>query len=569
MRTALRYLKFSGRRLAVQLSLKVVSTFTDLLLPLILSYIIDSVVPMKRVGLVLLWGGAMIVCAFISLYGTIAANRIASGISRDTTQMMRRDLFKRAMRLSRSQMDRYTAPSVVTRLTADTYNIHNTISTVLRLGIRTPVLLLGGIVMAFILEPVLTLILLATLPLIIALVAVVSTKGIPMYKKLQETVDRLVRLVRENTSGIRVIKALSKTDDEKGRFEAVNRELKEREQKANILMTVTSPVMNIILNFGLVLVILAGATRVNLGLSQPGKLLAFMTYFTIILNAMLWMTRVFIMVSRAGASGDRIGEVIDAPEERPVGERDHVDTDWHISFENVSFSYNKVKNNLENISFRLKRGQTLGIIGPTGSGKSTILQLLLRFYELDSGTIRIDGDRLEGIDHLSEKFGAVFQSDLLMEDTIENNIAFGREIGRAAAAQAAEDAQTGAFIASFPDGLEHGVAVKGQNLSGGQKQRLLIARALAGAPEILLLDDAASALDYGTDAALRRTLKEKYSGTTTIIVAQRVSSIMHADHILVLEDGGIAGSGTHAALMETCPGYRLIAELQMGGVRRG
>jgi ATP-binding cassette subfamily B multidrug efflux pump len=516
---------------------------------------------------VLLWGGMMIACAFISLFGTIKANRIASKISRDTTELMRRDLFAGAMRLSRSQMDRFTAPSLVARLTSDTYNIHNTLSTVLRLGIRTPVLLLGGIVMAFMMEPVLTLILLATLPVIIALVVIVSNKGIPMYRKLQQTVDKLVRVVRENTSGIRVIKALSKTEREKERFEQVNRELKDREQRANILMSLTSPVMNIILNIGLVLVILAGAFRVNGGLSEPGKLLAFMTYFTIILNAMLWITRVFIMISRAGASGDRIGEIINAPEEQPLGGPDHVDSPYHVSFDNVTFSYNKVKNNIENVSFQLKRGQTLGIIGPTGSGKSTILQLLLRFYAPDSGVIRIGGDNIAGISDLSDKFGVVFQNDVLLEDTVLNNIVFGRDISAGRAEKAASDAQA-EFTGGYPDGMGHMLAVKGQDLSGGQKQRLLIARALASAPEILILDDAASALDYETDARLRRVLKNDYRDTTTIIVAQRVSSIMTADCILVLEDGAVVGSGTHGELMKSCPGYRLIAELQMGGGRR-
>ncbi|SHH60888.1 ATP-binding cassette, subfamily B [Sporobacter termitidis DSM 10068] len=560
---------FSKRKLVVQLAIKIIGTFTDLLLPLILSYIIDDIVPMKRVELVLLWGGAMIACAFVSLFGTIRANRLASEISRDTTEAMRRDLFAGAMRLSRRQMDRFTAPSIVARLTSDTYNIHNTISTVLRLGIRTPVLLLGGIIMAFILEPVLTLILLATLPVILALVVIVSNKGIPMYSKLQQTVDRLVRAVRESTSGIRVIKALSKTEHEKARFEKVNQELREREQRAGVLMSVTSPVMNIILNVGLVLVILAGAYRVNMGLSQPGKLLAFMTYFTIILNAMLWITRVFIMISRASASGDRIGEVVNAPEERRLAAPDHMDSDYHVSFDNVSFSYNKVKNNVENISFHLKKGETLGIIGPTGSGKSTILQLLLRFYEPDAGTIRIGGEKIDGIENLSEKFGVVFQNDVLFEDTIENNIIFGRSLGAAEALMAAENAQAGEFIAGFPDGLGHMLSVRGQNLSGGQKQRLLIARALASSPEILILDDAASALDYKTDAALRHVLKTAYRDTTTLIVAQRVSSIMYADHILVLEDGAVVGSGVHEELLKSCDSYRLIAELQMGGGRRG
>lgn len=558
----------SKRRIAVQLSIKIISTFTDLLLPLILSYIIDAVVPQGSYRLVLLWGLLMAVCAFISFFGTVTANRMASRVSRDTTELMRRDLFAGAMRLSRRQMDKFSAPSIVARLTSDTYNIHNTLSTVLRLGIRTPVLIIGGIIMAFMLEPVLTLVLLAALPVIIALVIIVSNKGIPMYAELQQTIDRLVRVVRENISGIRVIKALSKAEYEKERFDEVNQELREREQKTGLLMSITSPIMSITLNIGLVLVILVGAYRVNGGLTQPGSILAFLTYFTIILHAILWITRVFVMISRACASGDRIGEIINAPDERPLGECDHVNTPYHVSFEHVSFSYNKVKNNIEDISFSLKRGETLGIIGPTGSGKSTIVQLLLRFYEPDAGTIRIGGDCIAGIHNLSDRFGVVFQNDVLFEDTVENNILFGRDISVGEAARAAEDAQAREFVAGFDDGMSHMLHVGGANLSGGQKQRLLIARALASSPEILVLDDATSALDYGTDAALRYILKNKYKDTTTIIIAQRVSSIMSADQILVLEDGAVVGRGIHEKLMKSCDSYRLIAKLQMGGGRR-
>lgn len=561
------YLRPYLPRISLGLAIKFTGTIMDLLLPWILSYMIDDVVPLKEVPRIVFWGGAMVACAAVALITNIVANRMASWVAQHTTEALRHDLFSKISHLSCGQIDSFSIPSLESRLTSDTYNVHQMIGMMQRLGVRAPILLIGGIFITLMLEPVLALILIAVLPLIALVIYGVSKKGIPLYTKLQQGVDAMVRTVRENVTGIRVIKALSKTDYEKERFSSVNSEVVRREKTAGITMALTNPLMNLFLNVGLTVVIIVGAFRVDSGLTQPGKILAFLTYFTIILNAMLSITRMFVMLSKGTASAERIREVLDTPEDLALLPSDDMDGAYHIIFDRVTFSYQKKEANLRDISFRLKRGERLGIIGATGCGKSSIVSLLMRLYDADAGEIRIGGQRVEAIppEVLHTKFGVVFQNDILFADTIAENIDFGRGLSREQIEKAAACAQAMEFIQSLPDGFEHRLTAKGTNLSGGQKQRLLIARALAGDPEILILDDSSSALDYKTDSLLRQALAREYPGVTTIVIAQRVSSILHADHILVLEEGRELGYGTHPELMESCELYREISRSQMGG----
>lgn len=564
----LEYLRPYIPRMSVGLIIKFVGTIMDLLLPWILSYLIDDVVPQGSVPLILFWGAAMIVCAGLALITNIVANRMAARVAQMTTKSLRHDLFSKISELSCRQVDEFSIPSLESRLTTDTYNIHQMIGMMQRLGVRAPILLLGGIMITLTLEPVLSLILIASLPLLGGLIFYISRRGIPLYTRLQAGIDAMVRTVRENITGIRVIKALSKTEYECGRFSAVNEEVVRREKKAGITMALTNPVMNLVLNAGLTAVILAGAWRVNLGLTQPGKILAFLTYFTIILNALMSINRMFMMFSKGSASAARITEVLDTPRDLTVKPgREPRQEEAYLVFDHVSFSYQKKKDNLTDISFQLRKGETLGIIGATGSGKSTVANLLMRLYDPDSGEIRISGRRVDTIpeDELHQLFGVVFQGDILFGDTIAVNIDFGRGLSREQIRFAAECAQAKEFIDNLPDGLEHRLTAKGTNLSGGQKQRILIARALAARPEILILDDSSSALDYRTDACLRAALRENFSDTTTIVVAQRISSVMQADHILVLEEGCAVGYGTHEQLMRDCALYREIGQSQLGG----
>ncbi|MBR7184073.1 MAG: ABC transporter ATP-binding protein [Clostridia bacterium] len=577
MKLILRYLKPFYARMILGLTIKVGASVMELILPYILAHIIDHVVPavapQRNVKPILLWGLVMIVCSLFAVIANITANRMAARVARDTSEQLRHDLFARVMHLSSRQIDRLTIPSLESRLTSDTYHVHHMIGMMQRMGVRAPILLIGGIAVAAAMEPVLTLVLVAVLPFITLTVWGISRKGIPLYTALQQKVDRLVRVVRENAQGIRVIKALSKTDYERRHFDEVNRDVVAAEKKAGITMAASNPLMNFFLNTGLTCVIVVGAFRVDHGLTEPGSIIAFMSFFTLISNAMLAVTRMFVMLSKGTASAGRIAEVIEMPADLNVESEADYPTradgrEGYITFEKVCFSYNKTKNNLTDISFRVPRGGTLGIIGATGSGKSTIIQLLMRFYDIDSGSIRIGGRDIRTIPHgeLHQKFGVALQNDFLYAESLEENIAFGRDLSRAEIEFAARLAQAAPFIEDFDEGYLHMLTAKGTNISGGQKQRTLIARALAAKPEILILDDSSSALDYKTDANLRRAIADNLSGgTTTIVVAQRISSVMSADVILVIDEGRIIGMGDHDTLLASCDVYREISESQMGG----
>lgn len=602
-----KYLRQYYPRMGIGFVIKFGGTIMDLCIPYILAYIIDSVIPTRERRLVLLWGALMIVCSLLALAGNVIANRMASKVASDATEVIRHDLFSKTMYLSNAQTDSFTKPSLISRMTSDTYNLHQALGRIQRLGVRAPILLIGGICVTFTLDPVMACVLLATLPLLGFITVYVSKRSIPMYGGLQEANDRFVRMVREDIAGIRVIKALSKTDYETEKFRSINKEVVERERKNGMVMAIINPSMNILLNLGLVGVILVGAYRVNSGTSEVGKILAFTTYFTIILNAMMSISKMFTVLSKAIASGNRIWQVIEsendmevieevygeaasvvdagtdveesagnqaegnqAEEEQNIGEKasgiGKQDVP-EIEFDHVTFSYlKKGEANLRNLSFRIQKGETLGIIGEIGSGKSTIINLMMRMYDVDEGQIRIAGRDVRSYqpEELKKKFGVVFQNDTIFEDTIAGNVTLGREMSEKQVQEALLYARASEFVENKADKEEEALNIKGANLSGGQKQRVLIARALAARPEILILDDSSSALDYRTDAELRRGIKEHFTDTTLVIVAQRVSSIRNADHILVLEDGRPIGYGSHRELMEKCDVYAEIAMSQMG-----
>lgn len=565
------------------LFLKFAAAMMDLLIPSLLAKIIDDIVPVGEVRLIFLWGGVMLVCAVLSVTTNVTANRMAEVSAGGMTKKLRHDLFSKVTYLSARQMDDFTVSSAVSRLTSDTYNVNRMLARMQRLGVRGPILLIGGILITMTMEPKLTLVLVTALPFIILIVWAVTKKSIPVYGRQQNVLDEMVRVLQENITGVRVIRALSRTDYERKRYDGVNENLAEIEQKAGRISAVSSPATTLVLNLGLTAVIITGAYLVQKGETGPGAIIAFLSYFTIILNAMLGITKIFVMCSKGLASLGRIFEVLDAPEqmlvvpaakageEIPLSVADAPQTGSNenvpvIEFRDVTFSYNKKGNHISHISFSLRQGESLGIIGATGSGKSTIVNLLLRFYDVDEGSIWINGRRIDTIPYpeLMQMFGVVFQNDYLMAASMEENIDFFRGIGRERIMEAASHAQAEKFIREKEGNMDAKVSVRGNNLSGGQKQRIMIARALAAKPRILVLDDASSALDYKTDAELRKKLHRYYQDTTTITIAQRISSIQGADHILVLEDGKCSGYGTHKELLESCQEYGLIYELQMG-----
>ena len=552
------------------LIIKFIGTVIELFLPAILTYMLESVIVTEDVSRIVFFGILMLVCSSVTWWLNVVANRRASIVSADIAKNVRRDLFSKILYLSMRDTDRFTIPSLESRVCTDTYNFHHFINMMQRIGVRAPIMLLGGMMIAFFLDWFLALVMLATLPFVFLLILFIMKRGVPLYGKVQGSVDGMVRVVREDAQGIRVIKALSKEEYENRRFEEKNEGLSRAERTASIVMGIPHPIMTLVMNLGMCAVILISAMRVSQNASSAATVIAFMQYFTHISMSMLALSRIFVSYSKCSASARRIAEVLDTEDMLKIIPDENIeksDTDPHISFKNVSFSYLGKKNNLKNINFDLQKGASLGIIGATGSGKSTLIKLLMRFYDVTEGEISISGRGIYSYtrEELTTMFGVALQNDFAFSDTVKENIKFGRNISDEDVVWAARVAQANDYILTKEGGYDYQLTSGGTNLSGGQRQRLFIARALASRPEILILDDSSSALDYKTDAALRAALKEELSETTVITVAQRVSSVMSCDLILVLEDGEVIGMGTHEQLIASCPEYKEISDSQMGG----
>ena len=454
MKLILKYLKPYRGFLAITFLIKAIGTVVELIIPYILSHIVDVIVPKQVLGEIIFWGAMMIACAAVAQLCNVVANRRSVLTARETTRRVRHDLFHASLHLSCRNADKLTIPSLESRLTSDTYNLHHFIGMMQRIGIRAPLLLLGGILITLVLDAHLALVMIAVLPFLAMFVVFISKKTIPLYLEVQKNVDGMVRVVREDSQGIRVIKALSKKNYERKRFDNANRKLVKTEKKVGYITALSNPIMQVCMNMGLVGVVLLGAYRVNADLTQPGKIIAFIQYFTLISTSMMVLSRIFMAYSKGVASANRIGEVIDIENEIiPHSEEDlpYSDNDLHISFENVSFGYHKNKHVLHDISFGLKKGQTLGIIGATGSGKSTLIQLLMRFYDVGEGSVKINGHDVRTIDknELHSMFGVALQNDFLFNGSVKENIDFGRNLDFEDIKTAARRAQALEFIEEF------------------------------------------------------------------------------------------------------------------------
>ncbi len=567
----------------IAIIIKLFATISELLLPYILEYIVDTVVLTNDLKQVLFWGILMFVTAITTRMLNVTANGKAIDNAHTISYEIRQALFEKTMALTGSQFDSVGLPSLISRMTSDSYNVQSAVQQIQSLCIRAPMMLIGGVIVAMVMDFHLAMIMLVMLPILIAIIFFVSSKGIPMYSKVQQKLDVIVRIMRENITGIRVVKALSKEDYEIRRFANANKDMTKTDISAATVMAVPGPLMQLFLNIGLSVVVLYGAYRVNQGYIKPGVILAFLTYFNMIAMGVMGLSRIFMTMSKASASADRIYAVMQTAEEKPkvINAEEQEETDDMICFEHVDFSYGKGSTNKEDfageerekalydITFSMKKGESLGIIGPTGCGKTTIINLLMHFYDPDEGKVLVEGKPVSSYpkQELRRKFGTVFQNDMIFQDTLHENIDFGRNLEEEHIDDAVGAAMAKEFIDSLDEGLDYMAAIKGANLSGGQKQRLYVARALAAKPQILILDDSSSALDYKTDAAMRNAINKYYPDTTLIMIAQRVSSVMNMDKILVLDNGKCIGYGDHATLLETCDAYREIYEIQMGAMK--
>ncbi len=569
MRFLMPYIKRQKWYVIATLVLKAAASGVDVFIPWALSRIIDDCLPVGDEAGVWTLGLFTVLASLIGLLGNVLGNRFAAHAAVYAVSDVRESLYRHISLLSCEGIDTFTVPSLISRVTSDTYVILQGIRTTVSMGVRAPLLLVGCLIVTVILDPVLSLAILVLSPLMFYYSFKVTTRGTKLYRGLQDVSDRMIRVLRENVTGSRVIRALSKTEYEKKRFEKVNEEVNETDRKAALNMAKLNPVISLLLNVGYVLVIAIGALRIYHARGSVGSVIAFMTYFVLLLNSIRMITRIFTVLSKANASVNRVREVIEYedtlsfPSSSP--EKEKIEGAPAVEFKDVTFSYPGGSFLLGPVSFKLEKGRTLGVIGTTGSGKSTVLSLMLRFYDVKSGQILLDGIDVRELtaEQIRTRFGAVFQNDTLFRDSVSENLLIGRSISSESLNAAIRDAEAAEFIEDA-GGLEAEVAIKGANFSGGQRQRLLIARALAGDPDVLLLDDSSSALDYRTDAAVRSNLAQNRPGRTAVIVAQRCSSVLHADAVLFLDRGKVLGLGTHEELLASCPLYRDIYESQMG-----
>ncbi|HHT42410.1 MAG TPA: ABC transporter ATP-binding protein [Firmicutes bacterium] len=564
------YIKPYLLTLVVVSGLVFLEVMSTLRLPDLMSRIVDEGIALGNVGLIWRVGAVMLLVASAgvacSIAGSYLASRASSGFGRD----LRFAVFSRVGQFSPREFGQFGTASLITRTTNDVQQIQQMFHMSMRMALRAPLMAVGGVLMVVRKDAQLAVILLALIPVMAAIIGFVVLKGVPLFKGLQTRLDRLSLVLREQLMGVRVIRAFNKGRDEQERFQKANRDLTEATLRVSRMMITLMPLLGLLINFTNIVIIWFAAQRIDAGVMQVGNLMAFLQYTMQIFMAVMMLSMIFMQLPRASASAERIVEVLHT---EPVIKDPETPSTLHsdrgvVQFEDVTFSYpGAAQPVLSGISFTARPGETTAIIGGTGSGKSTILELLLRFHDPDSGRITLDG---VDIRHLSQRYlrsrlGYVPQQAVLFSGTIASNIRSGK--GDAAdeeVEEAARVAQALGFIKERDGGFDAEVAQGGTNLSGGQKQRLSIARALVRKPKVYLLDDTFSALDYKTDANLRRELAQAAQDAAVIVVAQRVSTILHAEQILVLDAGRIVGQGTHGELLRSCRVYQEIVASQFG-----
>lgn len=542
---------------------------SDLYLPTLMSDIVNNGIMKEDINYIWRTGGFMLLIAGGGVICAIIASLLGSRSSIGLGRILRKKIFNRVESFSLHEFDKFGASTLITRTTNDIIQIQTVTIMIINMMIRAPLMAIGGTILAYSKDPGLTVILAVALPVLAAVIIIVAWKGMPLFKSVQFKLDKINLVMRENLTGIRVIRAFNRIDHEKKRFDQASTDLTNTYIKVNRIMAFMMPLMMLIMNLVTLSIIWFGSVRISNGDTNLGNLLAFMQYAMQIMFSFLMLSMMFVMIPRAQAAADRINEVLETePEILDAKETRHAnDESGYIEFKDVTFRYSGAEQPaVTGISFSAKPGETTAIIGGTGSGKSTIVNLMPRFYDIDSGEVLVDGVNVKEIPQaeLRAKIGFVPQKAILFTGTISENLRYGKEDATDEEIQhAAEVAQATHFISQLNEGYDTVLSEGGLNLSGGQKQRLAIARALVRKPEIYVFDDSFSALDFKTDAKLRAALKEETADATVIIVAQRVGTVMDADRIIVLDDGKVAGIGTHKELMKDCEVYREIVSSQL------
>lgn len=546
-----------------------IQTMSDLYLPTLMSDIINSGVVKGDVNYILRIGGIMLGVAaggaIFSVFASYFSSKVAMGFGRN----LRKRVFSRVEAFSLQEFDKIGTASLITRTTNDITQVQQVLIMMMRMVLSAPIMFVGGILMAISKDAKLSLIIVAIAPILVLTIVLTMYKALPLFKIVQKKLDKLNLILRENLTGVRVIRSFNREPYEQERFDVANHDLTDVSIRVNKIMAFIMPIMMLIMNLATIAVLWFGSIRIDSGSMQIGDLFAFIQYVAQIMFALIMASIMFVMVPRASASADRINEVL-AMETSIVDPEEALGTETSkgdIVFERVTFSYPGAERPaLSDISFHAKPGQITAIIGGTGSGKSTLVNLIPRFYDIDSGTIRMNGANINEMKQadVRSKIGFVPQKAVLFTGTVNENIRYGKEDATTdEIVHAAKIAQAADFIAQMQDGYESPITQGGSNLSGGQKQRLSIARALVRKPDIYIFDDSFSALDYKTDANLRAALKAETKEATVLIVAQRVSTVLHADQIIVLDGGKIEGIGSHAELLNSCTVYREIVESQL------
>ena len=565
MKNLLKYLKNYKKESIIAPLFKMLEASFELLVPLVMAKIID--VGIKNSDQTYIWKmcGLMVALGVLGLVCSLTAQYFAAKAALGFGTELRASMYRHINRLSYQELDLVGTPTLVTRMTSDINQVQTGVNMVLRLFLRSPFLVVGAVTMAFTISAKLTVIFLVAVPLIGLAIFLIIRLTIPIYKKAQNFLDGIVRITRENYVGARVVRAFSRQEDEKKDFLENSDNLKNMQLYAGKISALMNPVTFVLINLAIIAILWAGGWQVQAGAITRGEVVALVNYMNQILVALVALANLIVTITKAVACAARVNEVFAVTPSMEEGEKTEGRTDEKqpkIVFDHVTFSYGGAQEaSLEDISFTVEAGETVGVIGGTGSGKSTLMNLIPRFYDAQQGQILVDGQNVReySFQGLREKFGIVPQKAVLFQGTIRENLCWRKkESTDEELWKALEIAQGKEVVEKKSGGLDERVETGGRNFSGGQRQRLTIARALVGNPEILILDDSASALDFATDAALRKALRRGTADTTVLIVSQRASAVKNADKILVLDDGRLAGCGTHKELLQSCSVYREI-----------